>query len=68
MRYLFLALMAAGMAACDSEPKSAADVTRGGAKAIERAQDVSKALEQGAARTRDGEEASPAGDAMKKGY
>lgn len=68
MRYLILAFVAAGLAACDSKPRPAADITRGGTKAMERAQDVSKTLEQGAARAREAEETSPAGDAMKKGY
>jgi hypothetical protein len=65
---LVIVLAAALAAACDSKPKPAADITRGGTKAMERAQDVSKVLEQGAARTREAEEGSPAGNAMKKGY
>ena len=69
-RILWLVLATALVAACDNKAKdsSAVDVTRGGAKAMERARDVSKVLEQDAARTRDAEEASPASDAMKKGY
>jgi hypothetical protein len=42
------------LAACDSKPKeSTVDITRGGTKAIDRAKNVSKVLEQGAARARD---------------
>jgi hypothetical protein len=61
MRYLILVLGLAGLAACDSKPKPTADITRGGTKAIERAQDVSKVLEQGAARAREGEPGNESG-------
>jgi hypothetical protein len=68
LRVVAIALGASLLAACDSKPKPAADITRGGTKAMERAKDVSKVLEQGAARAREAEEGSPATDAMKKGY
>jgi hypothetical protein len=62
-----LVLLAVLIAACDGKPKdSTVDITRGGTKAIDRAKDVSKVLEQGAARAREAEDAS--GDPMKKGY
>jgi hypothetical protein len=67
-RSMAIFLAAAAVAACDSKPMPTVDVTRGGAKAMERAQDVSKVLEQGAARTREAEDAAAAGDPMKKGY
>ena len=58
------------LAACDSKPKDsgAVDLTRGGTKAMDRAKDVGKTLEQGAARAREAEDAGAAGDPMKKGY
>jgi hypothetical protein len=62
MRYLILVLVLAGLAACDSKPKPTADITRGGTKAVERAQDVSKVLEQGAARAREGDESGKKGN------
>jgi hypothetical protein len=65
MRVLVLAALAALVAACDSEPKPAVDLTRGGKKAIERAQDVSKTLEAGMQRNREAEEAA-AGTAPAK--
>ncbi len=67
-RSVAIVLAAATFAACDGKPKPPVDITRGGTKAMERAQDVSKVLEQGAARTRETEDAAAAGDAMKKGY
>jgi hypothetical protein len=67
-RSVAIVLAAATLAACDSKPKPTVDITRGGTKAMERAQDVSKVLEQGAARTREAEDAAAAGDPMKKGY
>jgi hypothetical protein len=64
-RILVVALAAAVLAACDSKPKdpTAVDITRGGTKAMERARDVSKVLEQDAARTREADQ----GDEAKKG-
>ena len=62
-RSVTIVLAAAFVAACDSKPKPTADITRGGTKAMERAQDVSKVLEQGAARTREAEQGD---DAAKK--
>ena len=69
-RIFLLVLACAFIAACDNKAKdsTAVDITRGGTKAMERAQDVSKVLEKGAARTREVEDASAAGDPMKKGY
>ena len=54
------------LAACDSKPKdsTAVDITRGGTKAMERARDVSRVLEDGAARAREGSEGDESG---KKG-
>jgi hypothetical protein len=55
-------VVACVLAACDGKPKeSTVDITRGGTKAIDRAKDVSKVLEQGAARAR------AADDEAKKG-
>ena len=64
-RMLWLLLPAAFLAACDNKAKdsTAVDVTRGGTKAMERARDVSKVLEQDAARTREAEQGD---DAAKK--
>jgi hypothetical protein len=62
-RSVAIVLAIAVVAACDSKPKPTVDITRGGTKAMERAQDVSKVLEQGAARTREVEQAD---DAAKK--
>jgi hypothetical protein len=66
-RPLAIVLAAALLAGCDSKPKPTVDVTGGGTKAMERAQDVSKVLEQGAARTREAEAGSAPGDTIKKG-
>jgi predicted small secreted protein len=63
-RILWLVLATTLLAACDNKAKPTVDITRGGAKAMERAQDVSKVLEQGAARTREAEQGD---DAAKKG-
>ncbi len=54
-RIILLVLAAVAAAACDNKAKdsTAVDITRGAAKTMERAQDVSKVLEQGAARARD---------------
>jgi hypothetical protein len=70
LRLLALAIFAVALAACDSKPKDSGvvDLTRGGTKAMDRAKDVSKTLEQGAARAREQEDAGAAGDPMKKGY
>jgi len=62
-RTVAIVLAAAFFSACDSKPKPTVDITRGGTKAMERAQDVSKVLEQGAARTREAEQGD---DAAKK--
>jgi hypothetical protein len=66
--HLRLALAAAVslyLTGCDAKPKQpTVDLTGGGKKAIERAQDVSKTLEAGAARTREAEDAD--GDAGAK--
>ncbi len=64
-RIFWLLAAAAFLAACDNKAKdsTAVDITRGGTKAMERARDVSKVLEQDAARTR---EADQANDAAKK--
>jgi len=67
-RSVAIVLAATFFAACVSKPKPTVDITGGGTKAMERARDVSKVLEQDAARTREAEAASAAGDAMKKGY
>jgi hypothetical protein len=66
-RTLAIVLAAALLAGCDSKPKPTVDITGGGTKAMERAKDVATVLEQGAARTREAEEGSAPGDAMKKG-
>jgi hypothetical protein len=63
-RIFWVVLATALLGACDSKPKPTVDITRGGTKAMERAQDVSKVLEQGAARTREAEQGD---DAAKKG-
>jgi len=65
-RALLIILATAFLAACDNKAKdsTAVDITRGGTKAMERARDVSKGLEEGAARTRDAEQGD---DAAKKG-
>lgn len=70
LRLVALALFAVALGACDSKPKDsgAVDLTRGGTKAMDRAKDVAKTLEQGAARAREAEDAGAAGDPMKKGY
>ncbi len=70
LRLAVLALVAVALAACDSKPKESGtvDLTRGGTKAMERARDVGKTLEQGAARAREAEDAGAAADPMKKGY
>jgi hypothetical protein len=62
-RSVAIVLAAATVAACDSKPKPTVDITRGGTKAMERAQDVSKVLEQGANRAREAEQGD---DAAKK--
>jgi hypothetical protein len=67
-RSVAIVLAAAFLAACDSKSTPTVDITRGGTKAMERAQDVSKVLEQGANRAREAEDASAASEAMKKGY
>lgn len=68
--FSIVAAAALALAACDGKPKEsgAADLTRGGTKAMERAKDVGKTLEQGAARAREAEDAGAAADPMKKGY
>ena len=65
-RIFLLVLATALLGACDNKAKdsTAVDITRGGTKAMERAKDVSKVLEQGAARTREAEQGD---DAAKKG-
>jgi len=65
-RALLIILATAFLAACDNKAKdsTAVDITRGGTKAMERARDVSKVLEEGAARTRDAEQGD---DAAKQG-
>ena len=65
LRTLAIVLAAAVLAACDNKAKdsTAVDITRGGTKAMERARDVSKVLEQDAARTREADQ----GDEAKKG-
>jgi len=65
-RALLIILATAFLAACDNKAKdsTAVDITGGGTKAMERARDVSKVLEEGAARTRDAEQGD---DAAKKG-
>jgi hypothetical protein len=70
LRLAVLAILAVALAACDSKPKdsSAVDLTRGGTKAMDRAKDVAKTLEHGAARAREAEDAGAASDPMKKGY
>lgn len=70
VRLAALITVAVALAACDSKPKDsgAVDLTRGGTKAMDRAKDVAKTLEQGAARAREAEDAGAAGDPMKKGY
>ena len=67
MRVLILVVLATLLAACDSKPKPAVDVTGGGKKAIERAQDVSKTLEAGAQRNREAEAAAAGAAPAKKG-
>jgi hypothetical protein len=67
MRALVLVLLAAFLTACDSKPKPAVDLTSGGKKAIERAQDVSKTLEAGAQRNREAEAAATGAAPAKKG-
>ncbi len=62
-RRVAIVLAATFVAACDSKPKPTVDITGGGTKAMERARDVSKVLEQDAARTR---EADQGDDAAKK--
>ena len=59
-RTVAIVLAVAFFSACDSKPKPTVDITRGGTKAMERAQDVSKVLEQGAARTREAEQGDEA--------
>jgi len=59
-RTVAIVLATAFFSACDSKPKPTVDITRGGTKAMERAQDVSKVLEQGAARTREAEQGDEA--------
>ena len=58
MRLFVMAMLAALVAACDSKPQPTVDLTRGGKKAMERAQDVSKTIEAGAQRNREAEEAA----------
>jgi hypothetical protein len=62
-RILLIVLAGTLLAACDSKPKdaTAVDITRGGTKAMERARDVSKVLEEGAARTREADAAAKGG-------
>ena len=66
MRMLVLVVLATLLAACDGKPQPAVDVTSGGKKAIERAQDVSKTLEAGMQRNREAEEASTGAAPAKK--
>jgi hypothetical protein len=70
VRLISIVIVAVAAAACDNKPKDsgAVDLTRGGTKAMDRAKDVAKTLEQGAARAREAEDAGAAGDPMKKGY
>ena len=70
VRLTSIVIVAVALAACDSKPQDsgAVDLTRGGTKAMDRAKDVSKTLEQGAARAREAEDAGAASDPMKKGY
>ncbi|MFO1364636.1 MAG: hypothetical protein U1F45_19630 [Burkholderiales bacterium] len=67
---LALIVGAAALAACDGKQKDSgtADLTRGGAQAMERAKDVAKTLEQGAARARAREDAGAADDSTQKGH
>lgn len=63
---LGIVLVAMLVAACDREPKPVVDLTSGGKKAIERAQDVSKTLEAGMQRNREAEEAATGAAPAKK--
>ena len=67
MRALIVSVLATLLAACDSKPQPAVDITGGGKKAIERAQDVSKTLEAGAQRNREAEAAATGAAPAKKG-
>jgi hypothetical protein len=67
MRALVLLFLTTLLAGCDGKPQPAVDITGGGKKAMERAKDVSKALEAGAERTREAEAAASGGAPAKKG-
>jgi hypothetical protein len=67
MRALVLLFLATLLAGCDGKPQPAVDITGGGKKAMERAKDVSKALEAGAERTREAEAAASGAAPAKKG-
>jgi hypothetical protein len=62
-RILMIAAATVLVAACDGKSKdpTAVDITRGGTKAMERARDVSKVLEEGAGRAREAEDAAAKG-------